>query len=516
MLRSTDNRSCAAAKPREKRASGKLKYWDQLAILGSVVILAINALCYYLGAGQIYWGNCAVVLLCTAVPFLVTWRSPLAGYFCFPNIFLALLALFHIGYYVPVRLGWVDGLDYMPPVDSQTGDLAMLLYCCAVVSFTLGISCGISWARRRAGWTPLSEKNNARVAKAITRAGALIILVNLLLFAVFMVQIGALEKIFQLSYTDYIDFLTYDDPRFLSTFVEFMPIGLLFIYVGLSTQKVAKRTLFYLDFASVAYVAWLALIGARGPAFLFALAVLYVRHICYRRLSLKAVGAAVLAFLIAIPIIASYRNLPSGERWAAATHAGFNPLAGVIEMGGTYRTLYAFSAIFGLDRTPLLMGRSYSSAAERLLPNLGLHKDAPHTNGRYYRSNVWITEVIDPAASQDMGVGSTGIGEPFANFGYFGIVAFFTLLGLVLGMLEIYSLAVKSVIGAVALASLFIPVNWYVRDDIYGAVRPIVWPLGIIIAVYLLYSRRAILPANAGSTIPRQRRNVGLSGLSES
>ena len=39
----------------------------------------------------------------------------MGGYFCFPNIFIALLALFHIGYYVPVRLGLVDGLDYMPP-----------------------------------------------------------------------------------------------------------------------------------------------------------------------------------------------------------------------------------------------------------------------------------------------------------------------------------------------------------------------------------------------------------------
>jgi oligosaccharide repeat unit polymerase len=515
VLQSTNNPNGAMFPSQKQRSPlGKLKYRNQLTVVGLIVMLAINAICYFLGIWQIYWGSCSVILLCTAVPFLVAWRSPLAGYFCFPNIFIALLALFHIGYYVPVRLRWVDGFNYMPPVDSRTGDLAMLLYCCALFSFALGVSCGIFWASRTANWTPLSEKDQILSSKAITRAGEVIIFLNLLLFAVFMVQIGTFDKILRLTYTDYIDFLTYDDPRFLSTFVQFLPIGLLFIYVGLSRRKAVKRILFYLDFTSVAYIGWLALIGARGPAFLFALALLYVRHICYGRLSRAVIAAAAITFLVAIPIIASYRNLPSGERAAAATQAGFDPLASVIEMGATYRTLYAFSAVFGQDRTPLIMGKSYLKAAEQLIPNLGFHKDTSQTSDKYYRSNVWITELIDPiAASQNSGAGSTGIGEPFANFGYFGIVAFFALLGLALGLLEMYSLAVKSVIGAAVLASLLIPVNWYVRDDIYGVARPIIWPLATILITYLFYSRGAILPAKA---VSRQHQSTGLPGLSES
>jgi oligosaccharide repeat unit polymerase len=455
--------------------------------------------------------------LCTAVPFLVTWQSPLAGYFCFPNIFVALLALFHIGYYVPVRLRWVDGFDYMPPVDSRTGDLAMLLYCCALFSCALGVSCAIFWASRKANWTPSLDRDKHPSTEAITRAGAFIIFLNLLLFAVFIVQIGALDKILRLSYTDYNDFLTYNDPRFLSTFVQFMPVGLLLIYVGLSSRKTVRRNLFYLDFASLVYIVWLTLIGARGPAFLFAVAVLYVRHICYRRLSRIVVALAVVTFLFAIPIVASYRNVPSGERAAAAMEVGFDPLGSVIEMGATYRTLYAFSAIFGPGRTPLIMGKSYVKAVTQLVPNLGLHKDTSQASDEYYRSNVWITEVIDPiAASHNMGAGSTGIGEPFANFGYFGIVAFFALLGFALGLLEMYSLAVKSIIGAAVLASLFIPVNWYVRDDIYGVARPVVWPLAIILIVYLSYSGRGTLPAKAHPSFSRQRKSAGLPGLSES
>jgi oligosaccharide repeat unit polymerase len=505
MLRSTDNRSCAAAKPREKRGLGKLKYWDQLAILGSVVILAINALCYYLGAWQIYWGSCAVVLLCTAVPFLVTWRSPLAGYFCFPNIFVALLALFHIGYYVPVRLGWVAGFDYMPSVDNPAGDLAMLLYCCAVVSFTVGVSCGVFWATRKKNWTPALERDRRPSTKAITMAGACIISFSLFFFAVFLLQMGSFGKILRLSYTDYIDFLTYRDPRFLQTFVAFMPVGLLLLYAGLSSRKPLRRSLFYLDLTSIVYIVWLTLIGARGPAFLFAMGVLYVRHICYRRLSTKVVASAAIIFLVAIPIVASYRNLPSGERAAAVTRAGLDPLASVIEMGATYRTLYAFSAVFGLDRAPMMMGESYVKAAEDLLPNLGLHKDTSEVGHEDYRSSALITELSDRVSDSQRlrpnSAGSTGIGEPFANFGYFGVVMFFGALGFSLALLEAYSLTARSITGAAVLGAVFIPVNWYIRDDIYGLARAVVWPLAIIFFAYLIFSGRARGRAKAGRPI---------------
>jgi oligosaccharide repeat unit polymerase len=479
--------------PARKRWSRfeQLRYRNNLIIVGLVIMLVGNGLCYYLGVWQIYWGSCAVILFLTAVPFLVTWKSPLAGYFCFPNIFVALLALFHIGYYVPVRLGLVDGLDYMPSVDSRTGDLAMVLYCCALLSFSIGVSCGVSWASRKLVCDPASDIHKISTAKAITWAGAVIILLDLFLFVVFLAQTGSLSKILRLSYTDYWDFLTYEDPRFLMTFVQFMPVGLLLVYVGVWSRKTTRRNLIYLDISSVLYVVWLILIGARGPAFLFAVAVLYVRHLCYGRISNSAVVAAALAFLFAIPVVASYRNLPTGERAAALRHADLNPLSGILEMGGTYRTLYTFSEIFGSPGSPLMMGASYIKAVQHLLPNLGMRKDSSQTGVGYYRSTVWITDAIDPLlASQNGGLGSTGIGEPFANFGFFGVVLFFLVSGFAFTVLEMYSLGAKSIISTAILAAIFIPVNWYVRDDIYGMARPVVWCLVVIGSSYFVLSRK--------------------------
>ena len=469
---------------------GQPKYRNNLAIGALVIMLVGDGLCYYLGVWQIYWGSCAAILFFTAIPFLVTWKSPMGGYFCFPNIFVSLLALFHIGYYVPVRLGLVDRLDYMPPVDSRTGDVAMILYCCALLSFSIGVSYGISWARRKVACSPPSGRGRILTAKTITWAGVAITFLNLFLFVVFLLQTGDVTKILRLSYTDYWDFLTYEDPRFLMTFVQFMPVGLLLVYIGVWSRKVARRKLIYLDISSVLYVLWLILIGARGPAFLFAVAVLYVRHLCYRRISNAAVIAAAVAFLFAIPIIASYRNLPAGQRGAALRHADFNPLSGILEMGGTYRTLYAFSELFGLDGRPLMMGESYVRAGQHLLPNLGMRKDSSQTAG-YYRSTVWITDVIDPLlASQHGGLGSTGIGEPYANFGFFGVVLLFLIFGFTFTVLEIYSLAGRSILSTAVLAAIFIPVNWYVRDDIYGLARPVVWCLVVIVSPYFVLSRK--------------------------
>ena len=163
---------------------------------------------------------------------------------------------------------------------------------------------------------PSSGGGQRPASNAILSAGTFIILINLLLFAVFLIQIGGFDKITVLSYTDYIDFLTYEDPRFLFTFVQFLPVGLLLVYVGLSSRKAVRRNLFYLDVSSILYIGWLTLIGARGPAFLFAMGVLYVRHICYRRLSKRVVAAAAVTFL------GRFRSSPptgisrpTSERW---------------------------------------------------------------------------------------------------------------------------------------------------------------------------------------------------------
>jgi oligosaccharide repeat unit polymerase len=470
---------------------GRLKHRNLLTIIALAILLAVNALCYYFGVCQIYWGNCAVILSFTAIPFMVTRKSPLAGSFCFPNIFVVLLALFHIGYYVPVRLGLADGFDYMPSVDSRTADLAMILYCCALLSFSIGVCCGVLWAAAsKPVRAPLSDRSRVPMAKAITWAGAFIIVMVLFLFLVFLLQTESVSRILRLSYTEYWDFLTYGDPRFLSTFVQFMPMGLLLVYVGFWSRKVPRRKLAYLDIASILYVVWLVLIGARGPAFLFAIAILYLRHICYRHVSSTTVFVAAVAFLFAIPIVASYRNLPTNERAAALRHADLNPLSGILEMGGTYRTLYAFSEIFGSNETPLMMGTSYIKAGQHLLPNLGMRKDSSQTAG-YYRSTVWITDVIDPLlASQNLGAGSTGIGEPYANFGFFGVVLLFLLLGFALAVLEMHSLAARSIASSAILATIFMPVNWYVRDDIYGMARPVAWCLIVIGSSYFVFARK--------------------------
>lgn len=93
-------------------------------------------------------------------------------------------------------------------------------------------------------------------------------------------------------------------------------------------------------------------------------------------------------------------------------------------------------------------------------------------------------------ASQHGGLGSTGIGEPYANFGFFGVVLLFLIFGFTFTVLEIYSVAGRSILSAAVLAAIFIPVNWYVRDDIYGLARPVVWCLVVIVSPYFVLFKK--------------------------
>jgi hypothetical protein len=103
--------------------------------------------------------------------------------------------------------------------------------------------------------------------------------------------------------------------------------------------------------------------------------------------------------------------------------------------------------------------------------------------------------MLDPQTAQVStgGLGSTGIGEPFENFGYLGVVGCFWFLGLVIGGLEQHFFLTRSHFVIAIICGLFIPLNWYIRDDFYGTLRPAVWPIVIISFIFYISRRPASL-----------------------
>lgn len=447
-------------------------------------LLTWNASSYYLGIASV-WGNCAVLVGMVGCLIWANARLLPAGAYCWANVFLLVTAVFHLGYYVPVKLGVVQALPFMPPVDTEISNVAMTVLAAALISFEAGTLIGSASAKVEGRLA--YEKPPMIGTKAVVHTGLIVSVLSALSLFIFIFQLGGMSALLRLSYRDFYDFLSTGDPRFAMTGMWFMPVGLLLTYVGMcSANSSRKQIAVWKIAAGFVFLSQIAL-GARGGAFLLFLGYLYFRNQLGRKLKASSITVAVIFIALLAPVVAVYRHARAGVQIDAATAAQVTPLAFAIEMGGIYRPFYGFVQLFWKDSVPLLHGGSYTSAARHLLPNLGTAANNNNT-AAYYRSNAWITEMIDPiSASQNIGLGSSGIAEPYANFGYLGVFLFFCLLGGATGYLEATAVSRRSPIAFAAIAVVFVPLDWYVRDDIFGTIRGLVWPALLLLAIWALY-----------------------------
>lgn len=478
---------------------------DQLALFG---LLTLNAMSYFFHFLFGLWASAFLVVLVLIYSVIVNRRHMLARHFSWANIFLALLALFHLGYYLPAKLGLIDEIDLLPSVTSTVCEVAVLLFSAAVLAFELGVLSGCRFAWKRKSLGRGTEPLMATVSSTLLRIGLPILGISVVLLVIFVLQIGSIRNIFQMDYKQYWDFMTDSDSRFLETGIVFCPVGVLITYVALLFRGPRNRQLMYIRLFGAAFIIWLLLVGSRGQALLLLLGLLYVGHLCKRPVPWRTIVLVGVFSLVGIPLIATYRNVAVGDRLEAVQDAKLVPLAAAVEMGQTFRTLVGFVDFFWNDHYPLMMGKSYWMAVPTLLPNVGLSKGSV-PNGEYYRSAMWITEMLDPVTARvsSGGLGSTGIGEPYANFGYLGVVGFFWLIGLVIGGLEQYFLLTRSGFVIAVICGIFASINWYVRDDFYGTLRTVVWALVVIVLLFYL-PRKGIRSVKPGSPFnePAHRR----------
>lgn len=462
-----------------------------LVILG---LLIANYVSYLMHILYGLWASAITLVLLITCSMRLNRRCLLARHFSWANIFIALLVLFHLGYYLPAKIGLIDEVDFMPSIRSAESQVAMILFCAAVLAFESGVLSGCRRALVRQRRRRETRTDDMRSASALLAIGLPVLALSIVVLAIFTFQQGGLQSTFKMSYADLNDFLSRSDSRFVETGVQFFPVGVLITYVGLLYKGVRGRPIICVRALSCLFIAWLLIVGSRGTAFLLVLALLYVGHLCHRPVRWRTILIVGILVTIMIPVIAAYRNVSGGGRLEAAREATLIPLAAALEMGQTYRTLVGFVDYFWKDRHPLMLGRSYWIAVPRLIPNVGLSSGSIPA-GDYYRTTVWITELLEPSTARaGGGLGSTGIGEPYANFGYPGVVALFWCLGFVIGGLEQYFLLTRSGAAMGIICGIFIATNWYIRDDVYGTIRPVVWSVVVILFIFhRLRVRRNVL-----------------------
>lgn len=173
--------------------------------------------------------------------------------------------------------------------------------------------------------------------------------------------------------------------------------------------------------------------------------------------------------MIVTPFVGSLRNANS------STNPSFGIAAGLSDVVSAYRPYIAF-----LDLQPTIQPLGlvpYSQALIHIVPLL--HNG---TDNGFIRSTVYITQQVSPISAElNIGIGGSAVGESYDAFGIGGVVGTFTALGVLMAVGEICAFERRQIWAVLFIILTFSSILFYLRDDIFGLLRPIVW--GLIIAV---------------------------------
>jgi hypothetical protein len=239
--------------------------------------------------------------------------------------------------------------------------------------------------------------------------------------------------------------------------------------------------------------------GDRSGAVSFVAAFLvvwtYTRGPLSRRLALPAA----LGLLLVMPTVGVLRQLPrndvSADAIADAARAA-SPLAALTEMGASLRPLLETVQLVPAAN-PYRHGGSYGAAALRVVPNLGLATDQREwADPTTLPPNHWITYTVAPWTwSAFGGLGFSAVAEPYLNFGVAGIVAYFLVLGIVLGRIDAALARGLPRRGLALVAVVFMPLLVTVRNDFHNFARPAAWGAGLVLLLEQVHGVRRVQPA---------------------
>jgi oligosaccharide repeat unit polymerase len=391
----------------------------------------------------------------------------------FPNLsFILLVAYssFHLLEILPASLG-LCARQYTEEWRLSYGD-AMKCYVLHVCGSGMGICVGF-WLKSA---PRVDAKAFATGSTSLWRAGLIFLIVGVGLLFWGVVQIG-LSTLASMTYSESIQLGRTYDPRFLMTGLWAIPCSLIALLAGHQgkTQKGWAVT------GSVLFFIFTNAIGYRGAGFVFSFAAFFV--MVQRRVVIRkwlSIAAAVVAIFLVVPIAKELRRHKLSDLTSFALNSEeFDIWDGPRELGGPAFQNLAYSVELFPAQYDVWSGRSYLDAIRHVLPNLGSWSPREEGDIAAMRIADFQTFVLDPRTwASGGGLGSSGIAEPYVNFGFAAIPLHFFLLYVALRLIE--NNAQKSPKFLAECGLVIMPLCWSARDDLYSVLRNIAWSILII------------------------------------
>ena len=416
--------------------------------------------------------------------------------YLFTSAYVLALSLFHLGITVPESLGlmhvggWQSG--YLLKWLVQAGWCTVLALACIGVGFGLAVTPS-RLAKLHMQVDPATKSHSL---SRVFSDGIGLLLVSGVMFGLAIASFGNL-----LTYSRVDFFRGVGDTRGLGVFLMIFPSAVTLLVIGAQTRF---QTLFAwsLFFSGTALI---MLSGYRTSALYPMLigAVVWVK--VGQRIPVVYAAVAVTVIVIAISAIGILRShkyqemdvekLESSVESASADDT-FKTLgqtgallAHVLRLvpnidpyryGETY-VQYALSSIPNLSSSMVESGRSIALRESRKDPK-AIARSVP---------SEWLTYRLVPEKFRlGEGVGFTGIGEPYLNFGLPGIVVFFLVLGYLLGRLDQINLLAHPGLLLFSAAMLWHLVQT-VRDNFGNFIKPVIFTY-----IILFFWRRLLAMVN--------------------
>ncbi|MHB8453964.1 MAG: O-antigen polysaccharide polymerase Wzy [Acidiferrobacterales bacterium] len=410
------------------------------------------------------------------------FRTP----YLFTSAYIVPLCIFHLGITVPYAFGWLKADDW------SYGTLVPWLQRAGwYVALTLGsIGLGFALSLKRSNF----RKDRFTVAPDVARHTSAIVFWDglglLAASAIFLAMaIYTFGNLLNYSRVDF--FRGVGDTRGLGVFMMVFPASVILLVIGARSRF--EKTI-AVGTAIFAFIFFL-LSGYRSAAFFPVLVgvVLWVKS--GRKIPLSFAASAVFFVLIAIPAVGMLRAMGPYDKInkkdieTSVKHATIEDT--FLELGQTAGLLAHVLRLIPA-KEPYRYGTTYLHALRDSIPNIMPHMQQSE------RAEAEKKSLSDPGAINNMipsdwltyrlrpdkfavgeGVGFTGIGEPYMNFGLPGVIVFFTLLGFILGKLDSANLRARPNLMVLATITVW-PLLPLVRNDFGNFTKPVIFMLIIL------------------------------------